>query len=149
MHVRVFACLLLTAVSGWPTAPAKAGQFFFSTGDPDGKIATLSRTASTGKLETETADDFVTTQPVRITSATFTGYVRISAPLLWSPARPHLYAVSLEAAAAPVRARSLPTVARYVLESGIRAVTVVGACTSKWTVFNSQSPRPCVPAPSR
>jgi hypothetical protein len=74
MHVRVFACLLLTGVSGWLAAPAEAGQFFFSTGDPDGKIATLSRTASPGKLETETADDFVTTaSQTTITSATFTG----------------------------------------------------------------------------
>src|SRR6516162_11164155 len=53
--------------------PAAADVFFFSTGDPDGKIATLSRTASTGKLETETADDFVTTAPTVITSATFIG----------------------------------------------------------------------------
>jgi hypothetical protein len=53
--------------------PAQAGSFFFSTGNPDGKIATLSRQASTGKLETETADDFVTTAPTLITSATFTG----------------------------------------------------------------------------
>jgi hypothetical protein len=54
--------------------PAIATPFFFSTGNPDGLIATLSRTASPGKLETETADDFVTTagQTV-ITSATFTG----------------------------------------------------------------------------
>jgi hypothetical protein len=73
MHARVFACVVLTGVSCWLAAPAKADQFFFSTGDPDGKIATLSRTASTGKLETETADDFVTTAPTLITSATFTG----------------------------------------------------------------------------
>jgi hypothetical protein len=74
MHVRVFGCLLLTGVSCWLAAPAQAGQFFFSTGDPDGKIATLSRTASPGKLETETADDFVTTAPqTTITGATFTG----------------------------------------------------------------------------
>ena len=53
--------------------PAAADPFFFSTGDPDGKIATLSRTASTGKLETETADDFITTQTTNINSATFTG----------------------------------------------------------------------------
>ena len=53
--------------------PATAGVFFFSTGSPDGKIATLSRTASPGKLETETADDFVTTVQTRITGATFTG----------------------------------------------------------------------------
>src|SRR6516164_3033296 len=53
--------------------PAQAGSFFFSTGNPEGKIATLSRQASTGKLETETADDFVTTAPTLINSATFTG----------------------------------------------------------------------------
>jgi PEP-CTERM motif-containing protein len=53
--------------------PAVADPFFFSTGNPDGKIATLSRIASTGKLETETADDFVTTQTTMINSATFTG----------------------------------------------------------------------------
>jgi hypothetical protein len=58
-----------------PATPALAVEqaFFFSTGNPDGKIATLSRTASTGKLETETADDFVTTHATDITSATFTG----------------------------------------------------------------------------
>jgi hypothetical protein len=55
------------------TAPATAAPFTFSTGNPDGLIATLSRTASAGKLETETADDFVTTQTTRITDATFTG----------------------------------------------------------------------------
>jgi hypothetical protein len=45
----------------------------FSTGSPDGKIATLSRTASSGKLETETADDFVLGQDALVTNATFTG----------------------------------------------------------------------------
>ncbi len=53
--------------------PAGATPFFFSTGNPDGLIATLSRTASPGKLETETADDFVTTEATQITDATFTG----------------------------------------------------------------------------
>jgi hypothetical protein len=60
-----------------PATPVAADvfPFFFSTGKPDGKIATLSRTASTGKLETETADDFVTTHETEITSATFTGLI--------------------------------------------------------------------------
>ena len=57
----------------FPAIPAAASPFLFSTGNPDGLIATLSRTASAGKLETETADDFVTTVPTRITNATFTG----------------------------------------------------------------------------
>jgi len=60
-----------------PATPAAAdvSPFFFTTGTPDGKIATLSRTASPGKLETETADDFVTTHATDITSATFTGLI--------------------------------------------------------------------------
>src|SRR6516225_3817114 len=37
------SAILLACTSG-----AVAGPFFFSTGDPDGKMATLSRTASTG-----------------------------------------------------------------------------------------------------
>jgi hypothetical protein len=76
MRARIFGSLLLTGISCWLAAPAKADTFFFSTGDPDGKIATLSRTASAGKLETETADDFMTTaQTTTITSATFTGLI--------------------------------------------------------------------------
>jgi len=55
------------------TTPVAATPFFFSTGNPDGAIATLSRQASTGKLETETADDFVTPAHTLITNATFTG----------------------------------------------------------------------------
>ena len=53
--------------------PAAATPFFFSTGDPDGKMATASRPSTAGKFEIESADDFVLTQPTSITSATFTG----------------------------------------------------------------------------
>jgi PEP-CTERM motif len=67
--VSAYVAFLLSATG------AAADTFFFSTGDPDGKIATLSRTASPGKLETETADDFVTTAPTMITNATFTGLI--------------------------------------------------------------------------
>src|SRR4030095_6396185 len=49
-----------------PAAGASAASFSFSTGDPDGKIATLSRPPGLGKIQTETADDFVTTQAVVI-----------------------------------------------------------------------------------
>jgi hypothetical protein len=67
----VVAALLCATIS-LPAAAAPT-PFFFSTGNPDGLIATLSRTASTGKLETETADDFVTTTDTLITDAKFTG----------------------------------------------------------------------------
>ena len=66
--------LAVLAVAVGPAPHAAADPFFFSTGNPDGKIATLARIASPGKLETETADDFVTTRlTTTIQSATFTG----------------------------------------------------------------------------
>jgi hypothetical protein len=47
--------------------------FSFSTGDPDGLIATATRPPSSGKIETETADDFILTQKTTINTASFTG----------------------------------------------------------------------------
>jgi hypothetical protein len=74
MHHSIAASSAAVVLLGLATAsPATATPFFFSTGNPDGLIATPSRQASPGKLETETADDFVTTEPTLITNATFTG----------------------------------------------------------------------------
>jgi hypothetical protein len=53
----------------------------FSTGSPDGKIATLSRPAGPGGLETETADDFVLGQAANVTNATFFGLLPSGASL--------------------------------------------------------------------
>jgi hypothetical protein len=47
--------------------------FSFSTGDPDGLIATASRPAGAGKIETEAADDFILAQQTRLNTASFTG----------------------------------------------------------------------------
>ena len=58
-----------------------AASFSVFTGDPDGKIATLSRPSSLGKIQTETADDFVVTQSVVISEATFTGLLPSGTPL--------------------------------------------------------------------
>jgi hypothetical protein len=58
-----------------------AASFSFSTGFPDGNIGTLSRQATPGKLETETADDFILTQPTSINHATFTGLLPSGTPL--------------------------------------------------------------------
>src|SRR5262249_10135032 len=62
---------LTFAVAAAPL-PAMGDSVFFSTGDPDGKMAT---TSQPGTAETETGDDFVLTQRTSITSATFTGLV--------------------------------------------------------------------------
>ena len=58
---------------------APAASFSFSTGEPDGKIATLSRPSSPGKIQTETADDFVVMQSIVISQATFTGLLPLGA----------------------------------------------------------------------
>jgi hypothetical protein len=59
----------------------EADTFTFSTGAPDGKIATLARPATPGKLQTETADDFILTQTTLINTATFTGLLPSGASL--------------------------------------------------------------------
>ena len=64
-----------------PALPAAATQFFFTTGSPDGKIATATR-PDTGAFEIESADDFVLTSPTSITSATFTGLLTGANPTI-------------------------------------------------------------------
>src|SRR5207249_10201665 len=62
-------------------AQASAASFSFSTGDPDGKIGTLSRPPSAGQIQTETADDFILPETTIIRLATFTGLIPSGASL--------------------------------------------------------------------
>jgi hypothetical protein len=57
-----------------------ADTFVFSTGNPDGLMATATRPESTGKFEIETGDDFALTQQTSITGAAFTGLIPLGAP---------------------------------------------------------------------
>ena len=77
----IITCIATLSVAIFTAIPAVADSFSFSTGNPDGLIATLSRVASPGKLETETADDFVTTQTTILNSATFIGLLPSGTPL--------------------------------------------------------------------
>ena len=63
------------------TLPATADTFSFSTGTPDKRIGTLSRPASGGVIQTETADDFILGHATSITSATFFGLIPTGTPL--------------------------------------------------------------------
>jgi hypothetical protein len=54
---------------------AWADPFGFSTNDADGKLGALSQPVSSGKLETETADDFILAETTSIAQATITGLV--------------------------------------------------------------------------
>lgn len=65
---------LLTAVSTLAAvAPTAAADFRFSTGAPDGRIATASGPAPGAANETETADDFVLGKRTRLNGGSFTG----------------------------------------------------------------------------
>jgi len=77
----IITCIATLSVAIFTAMPAVADSFTFSTGNPDGLIATLSRIAIAGKLETETADDFVTTQATILNSATFIGLLASGTPL--------------------------------------------------------------------
>lgn len=75
MFTRMLGLATLLAASSIFATPALATPFSFSTGNPDGKIATATRPASGGAFEIESADDFVLTRPTMLQSATFTGLV--------------------------------------------------------------------------
>ncbi|MFS2135821.1 PEP-CTERM sorting domain-containing protein [Duganella sp. Dugasp56] len=53
--------------------PASAAPFFFSTGTPDGLMASATRPGAGGKIEIEAADDFILPSETRINTAIFTG----------------------------------------------------------------------------
>jgi hypothetical protein len=63
----VFATLILNS------APAFADAFTFSTGNPDGAVATAARIPQPGVLGIESADDFILTNTTSLFHATFTG----------------------------------------------------------------------------
>jgi hypothetical protein len=75
MKTRVSITVLTLAFAAYFAAAARADQFSFSTGSPDGKLGALSRPAGFQGLETETADDFVLTQATVVSGATIHGLI--------------------------------------------------------------------------
>jgi hypothetical protein len=63
------------------SSPIAADTVLFSTGDPDGKMATASRPDSPGSAEIESADDFILGQRTSVSQATFTGLLPSGVPL--------------------------------------------------------------------
>jgi hypothetical protein len=62
--------------------PVAANPFSFNTGAVTNLMATASRPSTGAPFEIESADDFAITSPTSITSATFTGLVTGSAPMI-------------------------------------------------------------------
>lgn len=75
----VAALLLLSGAM--QCSAAQASPFFFSTGDPDGRMALGSRPDNGVETEIEAADDFVLISPTTLTGASFTGLLPTGAPL--------------------------------------------------------------------
>lgn len=74
------AALCAFTMAASPAArAAPATAFTFSTGSPDGKLASGSRPSNAGKLEIESADDFVLASQTSISSASFTGLLTAGA----------------------------------------------------------------------
>ena len=74
MNLRAFLTIVVVSLVFLSTA-ALAAPFAFSTGSPNGLIATGSRPDSAGKIEIESADDFLLTSQTQINHATFTGLI--------------------------------------------------------------------------
>jgi hypothetical protein len=77
-ETRLFHRSAIQAIASAATFLLTAGvcyadPFFFSTGNPDGLMASASRPASPGKFEIESADDFNLISATTLTSATFVG----------------------------------------------------------------------------
>ncbi|HEY1469982.1 MAG TPA: hypothetical protein VGF61_13140 [Candidatus Acidoferrum sp.] len=77
----VITFIAAASLATFTATPAAADSFAFSTGNPNGLIGTLSRPASSGLLQTETADDFILSQATMINQATFTGLLPLGASL--------------------------------------------------------------------
>jgi hypothetical protein len=76
-RLRVSSVAAILSVGVCLATPAWADSFFFSTGNPDGKLGAASRPAGSQGLETETADDFVLTQATVVSGATVHGLIPI------------------------------------------------------------------------
>src|SRR5437764_9712041 len=74
LRVRLVSAMMTAGVLA---SPAWADPFFFTTGNADGRLGALSQTESSGKFQTETADDFFLTQTTVINGATITGLLTV------------------------------------------------------------------------
>jgi hypothetical protein len=92
-HARL---AISVAVIGLLPAAAAAAEtpFSFSTGDPDGKMATAARPDTGGKFEIESADDFILDAMTAITGASFTGLLAGTSLSSIGDVRVEIYRVS-------------------------------------------------------
>jgi hypothetical protein len=154
-HMRL--AIPLSVLGCLPAVPAAAllpAVYSFSTGSPDGSMATASRPESDGKLEIETGDDFVLTTTTSINSATFTGLLTGDGSV--SNVRVEIYRVfPLDSADppsghVPTRANSPSDVAFAERDSATGGLSVVTSLVDpSFTVANSVQPGGIHPSPGQ
>ena len=126
---------------------AAASPMIFSTGDPDGRIGTASRPSSAGKIEIESADDFLLSSQTQIDGATFTGLLTGGATLAnVGEVRVQIYRIFPEdstsppSGSVPSRANSPSDVAFDDRDSTTAtlsfAITTLGSFTAANSVIN-------------
>jgi len=77
---RITLSVVAVVSVAFPRA-AGASPFTFSTGNPDGLMASASRHGSASSVEIESADDFLLGQETILTHATFTGLIPVGVAL--------------------------------------------------------------------
>ncbi len=145
MSLRAMSIVTVAVVLLW-SGSASAVPFFFSTGDVNGQIATASRPSSTGKIEIESADDFVVSGgTLKLNSATFQGLLPSGSSLSNVGAvRVEIYRVFPQDSTnppsgnVPTRVNSPSDVAFESRESGGGGLTFTpGIVASSFTAANS------------
>src|SRR5215467_265750 len=76
-HSFVVLAIALALTGG---TVASADPFSFTTGEPDGRMATASRPESHDKIEIESADDFILAAETHLDQASFTGLILHGGP---------------------------------------------------------------------
>ena len=81
MQLPISAASAAIALLALASAQQASAAPFFSTGNPDGLMATATRPDTGAPFEIESADDFVLSTGTSITSATFTGLIPVGVAL--------------------------------------------------------------------
>jgi hypothetical protein len=160
IHARLaFSVALIGLLPAMPAAAADT--FFFSTGDPDGKIATAARPATGGKFEIESADDFILDATTAITGGSFTGLLTGGLSSV-SEVRVEIYRVfpedsdvgqtngppTFSTAQVPTRANSPSDVAFAARDTTSNNLTFSTTDLGSFTALNSVQPGGIHPAPN-
>jgi hypothetical protein len=152
VHARLAIPLaLLGCLPAMPAAALLPAVYTFSTGNPDGLMATASRPDAGGEFEIETADDFVLTQTTSLTGATFVGLLTGDGSV--SNVRVEIYRVFPHESGppsgnVPTRANSPSDIAFAGRDGATGGLSFITSLVNpSFTVANSVQPRGIHPSP--